>query len=46
LDGRKVLLLNEMLDGKFACLQSEDKRDQTREGNTYEVSTDPSRVEK
>jgi hypothetical protein len=46
LDGTTVLLLIEMLDGRFACLWSEDKGNKRREGNTNEVSNDPSRVEK
>jgi hypothetical protein len=46
LDGTTVLLLIEMLDARFACLWGEDKGDERMEGNTNEVSSDPSRVEK
>jgi hypothetical protein len=41
-----MLLLNEMLDARFACLWSEDKGERRREGNTNEVSSDPNKVEK
>jgi hypothetical protein len=46
LDRTRVLLLNEMLDGKSACLWNADKRGKRREYNTNEVSTYPSTVEK
>ena len=46
LDGRKVLLLNEMPDGGFFCLWNWDKRYKRMEGNADEVSIDLSRVEK
>jgi hypothetical protein len=42
----KVPLLIEMLDGRFACLWSENKGYKRREGNTNEVSSDPNREEK
>ena len=46
LDGRTVLLLNEMPDGGFFCLWNLDKRYKRREGNANEVSIDLNKVEK